>query len=641
MAKPEVTTKSAGSFLSLEMIASLLCLAGLLGGWLTERHLDSWWIPKACFLVAYIAGGGFATASALKALRGWVIEVDLLMILAALGAAYVGAPLEGAVLLFLFSLSNALQDYAIDRSRRAVRAIMDLRPTVAMVRRDGALVEVPSAELVPGDQVVVRPGERIPSDGVVLEGTSSVDQSSMTGESIPVDRGPGTTVYGGTVALSGGFEMKVTSGPDQSLLSRMVALVETAQANKARSQRFLEKAEQRYAAGVIAFTAFLMIAPLLWGVPWNEAVYKAMTVMVVMSPCALVISIPATILSAIAGAAWKGILFKGGAHLERAATVEIVAFDKTGTLTSGKPRVCSVSTWGELAAEDVLSLGASVSQRSEHPIARAFVTEAQARSVSLLEITDFRSFAGHGTEAVINGRRISVGNMRSLVADGGCGDIIAHAADIDRVAAKGETPVGIAERLPDGSVRVLGMVTVADTPREDAKETIALLRRSGIKKIVMITGDDRRVAQAVAAQLGIDDVRAELLPEDKVKVVNSLLKEGPVAMVGDGVNDAPSLAAATVGVAMGGGGTDIALETADIVIMGNRLGNIANAFDLSRRARTVVIQNLVFASGVMLILTVIALSGQLPLTLGVVGHEGSTVLVCLNGLRLLATGIKS
>jgi Cd2+/Zn2+-exporting ATPase len=366
-----------------------------------------------------------------------------------------------------------------------------------------------------------------------------------------------------------------------------------------------------------------------------------MTVMVVMSPCALVISIPATILSAIAGAAWKGILFKGGAHLERAATVEIVAFDKTGTLTSGKPRVCSVSTWGELAAEDVLSLGASVSQRSEHPIARAFVTEAQARSVSLLEITDFRSFAGHGTEAVINGRRISVGNMRSLVADGGCGDIIAHAADIDRVAAKGETPVGIAERLPDGSVRVLGMVTVADTPREDAKETIALLRRSGIKKIVMITGDDRRVAQAVAAQLGIDDVRAELLPEDKVKVVNSLLKEGPVAMVGDGVNDAPSLAAATVGVAMGGGGTDIALETADIVIMGNRLGNIANAFDLSRRARTVVIQNLVFASGVMLILTVIALSGQLPLTLGVVGHEGSTVLVCLNGLRLLATGIKS
>jgi Cd2+/Zn2+-exporting ATPase len=572
----------------------------------------------------------------LSALIRGNIQIDLLMVLAALGAAYVGAHLEGSILLFLFSMSNVLQTFALERSRNAVRALMDLRPRRAVVRRGGALVEVAVEELASGDLIVIRPGERLPTDGVITEGHGTLDQSSMTGESIPVEKGPGDAVLGGTVCQDGGFEMRATGAVETSLLARMVSLVEEAQANKARSQRFLEEAERRYAAGVIAFTALVALVPWFWGQPWNESVYRAMTVMVVMSPCALVISIPATILSAIGGAARQGLLFKGGAHLERMSTVEIVAFDKTGTLTIGKPSVVDVRPWNGGTAEELMALAASVSQRSEHPIAQAIVSWAAQSGVPLTEATDFRSFIGHGTEAVVGGRRITVGNMRKLVGDGGCGGIVAHGAEIDAAAHRGQTPVGIAERLVDGTTRVLGMVAVADTLRTDAVEAVAQLQSQGVKRVVMITGDDRRVAQAVARELGITEVHAELLPEDKVRVVRTLLKDGPVAMVGDGVNDAPSLAAATLGVAMGSGGTDIALETADLVIMGQQLKKLPKAFAISRRARGIILQNLIFAGGIMLALTVATLVGHVPLTLGVAGHEGSTVLVCLNGLRLLA-----
>jgi Cd2+/Zn2+-exporting ATPase len=360
-----------------------------------------------------------------------------------------------------------------------------------------------------------------------------------------------------------------------------------------------------------------------------------MTVMVVMSPCALVISVPATVLSAIGGAARMGVLFKGGVHLERTATLELFALDKTGTLTLGMPSVRQVQPWHGDSPGELLRLAAAVSERSEHPIARAFVRRAQEDGLVLPPATDFRVFVGLGTEAVVSGRRITVGNMRKLVGDGGCGDIIAHSAAVDAAAQLGQTPVGVAERQGDGTVRVLGMITVADTIRPEAREAMAALRDCGIRRLVMITGDDRRVANAVAREIGLDEVHAELLPEDKVKVVKSLGEQGPVAMVGDGVNDAPSLAAATVGIAMGTGGTDIALETADVVLMGNRLEHLARAVRISRQARRVIFQNLVFAGGVMLLLTVSTLIGHVPLTLGVAGHEGSTIVVCLNGLRLL------
>lgn len=612
-------------------------VVGLVAGWNSDEALPV--IASLGFVLAYVSGGSYSAISAMKALFEGRIEVDLLMVLAALGAALIGSPAEGAILLFLFSLSNVLQAFALERTRHAVKGLMALRPEVATVRRNGQIQDVALGELMPGDVLVVRPGQIIGADGRVTSGTASVNQATVTGESTPVMKQPGDLVFGGTISVDGGLEVLIESPPDQSLVSRIVQLVEKAQSNKARSQRFLEKAERRYALAVILFTLGLILVPPVLGANWTEAFYRAMTVMVVMSPCALVISIPATVLSAIGGAARQGILFKGGAHLERAATIETVAFDKTGTLTTGRPVVKQVLVGegeGAESVENVLRLAAAVSEASEHPLAKAIVTEARYRGLSGAEVKDFRSFPGLGTEAVVDGRRITVGNMRLLVREGACGAVVANSAKIDQAVSSGETVVGVAERLGDGQTALLGFVTMADEIRPEAREAIARLREIGIQKIIMISGDDRRVAQAVARSLDIDEFHGELMPEDKVRLVRSLQNTGPAAMVGDGVNDAPSLAAATVGVAMGSGGTDIAMETADIVLMGNRLDRLALALKISRRARRVVLQNLIFAGGVMVVLTMAALGNQLPLTLGVAGHEGSTVLVCLNGLRLLA-----
>ncbi|HEX4140830.1 MAG TPA: heavy metal translocating P-type ATPase [Candidatus Methylacidiphilales bacterium] len=600
-----------------------------------------------CFLVAYVTGGWHGTIQGVRSVLKGQVDVDLLMILAALGAAYVNHAFEGAMLLFLFSLSHTLQEMAIEKSRSAISALMKLRPETALCKRGAQTVTVKIDQLAVDDRVLVRPGEAIPVDGVVVEGESSVNQASITGESLPVEKRSGDPLFAGTLNEQGGLEMRVTRIATESTLAKLIAMVEKAQGQKAQTQRFLEHAERWYALGVIVFTALLILVPwLLLAHAFQPTFYRAMTVMVVASPCALVISTPASILSAIAAAARRGVLFKGGVYLEKAAKIDVVAFDKTGTLTEGRPVVTDLQAIVEpgdapekvsCAQEELLWLAAAVEARSEHPIARAVVAEAKRRFMPIERVTRFQSVAGHGVSAELAGRRIAVGNLKYF--DGyESPERTALEERMDLLHDAGKTGMLVGEILGEHdkpTVRYLGFIAVADKVREEAPATVARLRELGVKKVVMLTGDGTRVAGAVAKACGVDEFHADLLPQDKVRVIQRLKETGRVAMVGDGVNDAPALATADVGVAMGAAGTDVAMETADVVLMSDALDGIPYTLALSRRTRRVVFQNLTFALGVIVVLIVSALGLHLPLPLGVVGHEGSTVLVCLNGLRLL------
>jgi Cd2+/Zn2+-exporting ATPase len=627
----------------LEVLFTILTLVFMVAGWATAKLGFAW--HNVFFFGAYLTGGYFGVRAGLQSLRQWTIDVDLLMVLAALGAAVVNAPFEGAMLLFLFSLSNVLQAYAIDRTRKAIKSLMKLRPEKALARRDGGTVLLPLGELVVGDVLVVRPGESIALDSVIIEGSSAIDQSSLTGESMPVSKRVGDPVFAGTINQTGGLEIRVTKLAKDSTIEKLVRMVEEAQTEKADTQRFLDRAEQFYAAGVILFTIGLIVVPILFlKEPFQAAFYRAMTVMVVASPCALIISTPASILAAIGGAARRGVLFKGGVHLERAATVKVVALDKTGTLTEGKPRVTDVIVDGRVvnfrndsdaSALELLRLAAAVEAKSEHPLAQAIVTEAKRYGLTPGECAGFQSSSGKGASGLVNGRRIAVGNARYFAAQ----SISIPDSFEGQVAAlqgQGKTSVVVGDiDEKSGNARVLGAIAIADVLRADAASVVQQLKTHGIERVVMLTGDNTRVADAIAKQAGVDEFHADLLPEDKVRVIKQLKAIGPVAMVGDGVNDAPALATATVGMAMGAAGTDVAMETADVVLMSDNLQNIVFALVLSRRARRIIYQNLSFALAVIIVLIVSALGFSLLLPIGVVAHEGSTVLVCLNGLRLL------
>ena len=628
----------------LEAVCMGLTFVFMIAGWAAARLGVAW--HDLFYVGAYLAGGYFGVRAGLQSLRQWTIDVDLLMVLAALGAAVVNAPFEGAMLLFLFSLSNVLQAFAIDRTRKAIKSLMKLRPEKALARRGDTTVLLPVEQLVVGDVLVVRPGESIALDSVIIEGSSAIDQASLTGESMPVSKKVGDPVFAGTINQTGGLEVRVTKLAKDSTIEKLVRMVEEAQTEKAETQRFLDRAEQVYAVGVILFTLALIFVPIfILHQPFHSAFYRAMTVMVVASPCALIISTPASILSAIGGAARRGVLFKGGVHLERAATVKVVTFDKTGTLTEGKPRVTDVIVEGRVvdfrgkpdaAALALLGLAGSVEAKSEHPLARAIVVESERLEVDLAECAAFQSVSGKGASGLVQGRRIAVGNARYFQAQN-ASIPESLSAQLAVLQDEGKTCVIVGELdEKDGAAQLLGAVAIADVLREDAASVIRQLKADGMERIVMLTGDNVRVAQAIAKQAGVDEFHADLLPEDKVRVIKELRSIGPVAMVGDGVNDAPALATATVGIAMGAAGTDVAMETADVVLMSDNLQNIVFALALSRRARRVIYQNLSFAMAVIVVLIISALGFKLALPIGVVGHEGSTVLVCLNGLRMLA-----
>lgn len=613
-------------------VYSALCLLALVPGWAAE-HLfgaPAWlWIPL--YVLAYLSGGGVAALNGFNALKQRQIDVDFLMVAAALGAAFVGDWAEGGTLLFLFSLSNALQRYAMDRTRQAIRALMNLRPATARVKRDNREIEVPVEKLEIGDWVVVRPGERLPADGEIVAGQSAIDQSLITGESIPVSREVGDPVFAGSINGGGALDVRVTRRGENSTLARIIRLVEDAQSERAPTQKRLDAFEQRYAVGVVSLTLLVIVLPPLFlGWPWDAAFYKAMTLMVVASPCALVISTPASILSAIAAGARHGVLFKGGAHVESLSEVKVLAFDKTGTLTVGKPRVTEIIPYpASDSAEALLALAAAVEARSEHPLARAVMAAAAERGLELLNAEDLRATPGQGVSAQLDAHPVFVGTadyMRSQRLDL-ANEIIVQ---MEALEAQGKTVMLVADS------RLRGLIAVADTVRPEARAAVAALKAAGIRKVVMLTGDNRRAAQAIGEAAGVDEVRAELLPEDKVTAIKELiLTHSAVAMVGDGVNDAPALATATVGIAMGAGGTDVALETADVVLMSSDLSKLPYALNLSRHALRVVKQNLTFALGVIAMLIFSSLLNWVTLPLGVVGHEGSTVIVVLNGLRLL------
>jgi Cd2+/Zn2+-exporting ATPase len=629
-----------------EEISCGLGLISLIAALVIEKTTHIGIATHALYLGAYVFAGQQGVRSAIASLRERVLDVDVLMVLAALGAAVIGAPFEGALLLFLFSFSNVLQRHAMERTQRAIESLLTLRPSEALVKRAGVTQKVAVESLELGEIVIVRPGEQIPVDGVISEGSTNVDESSLTGESMPVAKSLGSQLFAGTLNQSGGIELTVSKRSDDSALARMVKLVAEAQAEKSNAQRFLEKAEQYYAMGVIALTIGVFLLPYLLG--WNnfhDAFFRAMTVMVVASPCALVISTPATVLSAIGGAARRGILIKGGSHLERTAKIDIVAIDKTGTLTVGKPSLTEVVTADgihEIATplpDHVLALlraAAALEAKSEHPLAHAIVKSATDLAISLPLATDFQSTAGKGAEATIESVRYIVGSERLFLELNAAASAPLIAASLP-LQAKGKTCVWLGTRDGD-AVTAQAVLVMADTIRPAARFLADDLHRLGVKKVVMLTGDQRLVAQAIAQEAKVDEVFAELLPEDKLDVIRELKKEGSVMMIGDGVNDAPALAMSDIGVAMGAAGTDVAMETADIVLMGDRLENIALLLGHARRARRVLLQNLIFASAVIVVLIFAALGFALALPLGVVGHEGSTVLVCLNGLRLLIIG---
>ena len=608
------------------------------------------WLPF--YLAAYLAGGWHATQHAFRAALKRQFDIDLLMVTAALGAAAIGAWAEGALLLFLFSLGHALERLAMDRARNAIRALADLTPKVARVVRGGAELEVPVEELTIGEHVIVRPGERIPADGEVVAGASMVDQSPITGESVPVLKEPGSETFAGTINGAGALELVTTKGPEDSTLARVVKLVESAQVAKAPSHRFTDRFQRILTPVILIVTALVIVVPPLFGVEFSVSFMRAMTLLVAASPCALALATPSAVLSGIARAARSGVLIKGGAHLENAGTANVVVFDKTGTLTTGRPSVTDVAVGNRLTEPELLALAAAVESRSSHPLASAVLShydrtlattdtdQAAPGTAGFERVTEFEETVGHGASATVDGTRVLVGNRKLMGLAGAFfpGQLESRAQELEAV---GKTVMFVATGLPgsrgaDG-VQVDGLIAVRDQPRPEASAAIAALKELGVQHVVMLSGDNRRVAEALGRELGIDEVRAELLPQEKATAIEALQEEhGTVVMVGDGINDAPALAAADVGVAMGGAGSDVALETADIALMADDLSRLPYAVALSRASRRMIVQNLIISLAVIALLVPSSLLGLASIGVAVVLHESSTIVVVLNALRLLS-----
>jgi len=632
----------------LEMLLTGATLVLLLGSMLGGLFGVPGQVLLAVHLAAYVTGGWWAVLNTAPRLIKGKLDVDFLMLLAALGAALLGHWREGIVLLFLFSLSNTLQTYAMDRSRRAVDSLIKRRPKEATVLRDGVELAVPVEELVIGDRLILRPGEMAATDGAVREGLSEMDESSITGEARAVSKGPTDTVFAGAINGTGTLEVEVTRLANDSTLARIIRLIESAQAQKATTQRVLEQFESYYAWFILVGVAVVILVPVLLGHPFPPAFYRGMVLLVVASPCALVISTPAAILSAIARAARHGILFKGGVYLEKMAAVRVVVFDKTGTLTTGKPGLTDIvlaeSAPDGFAEDDLLAYAAALESRSEHLLAKEIVAAAAARELALPAMTQFVALPGRGVHAVLEGYEVWIGGNRLFEEHGERvpADLLAAKA---RLEAEGKSVLILHRELSrahdvglhEAQGGWLGLVALADTMRDDVPATIQALRRLGIARTVMLTGDNPEVAAGIAAQAGIDEYHANLLPEDKVRIVRELeATHGAVMMIGDGVNDAPALAHASVGVAMGAAGSDLALESAPCVLMGEELSRVPFALALSRRTLRIVKANLAFSIAVIVLLAASVFLFTLPMPLGVLGHEGSTLLVCANGLRLLA-----
>lgn len=590
--------------------------------------LDQDVLSVPLFIAAYIIGGYAKAREGLYLLiHEKKLGVDVLMILAALAAASIGYWTEGAILIFIFAMSGALESYTMAKSRKDLSALMSIRPDEATLLKDGEEMTVPTSELNVGDIVLIRPGETIPIDGRIIEGSSSINQATITGESIPVDKTIGDTVFAGTQNEQGALKIEVTERAGDTLFAKIVKLVNEAENTMPKSQQFIERFESIYTYVVLATTVLLMTVPILvFHVPASAALYRAIVFMVVASPCAVVASITPAILAAMSNGARRGLLFKGGTHLETLAKTRVIALDKTGTITSGRPVVTDIIPREGLSEKDFLTMAASAEHLSEHPIARAIVEKAREMHLQLKSLSNLEATVGRGITVQVDGSIWRIGSRKFI----GVPERSTWEKVVDRLENEGKTVVFM--RIDD---EIQGAIALKDTVREEAKATIAALHTMGIK-VAMLTGDHERPAQAIAREVGVDLVYAELLPQDKADIIKSLREQYEyVVMVGDGVNDAPALALAAVGVAMGAQGSDVALETADVVLMNDQLDRLPFAIQLGRRSQRIIKQNLSFALAVIVLLISVNFGAYLPLPIGVVGHEGSTILVILNALRLL------
>lgn len=610
---------------------SLVAGLFLLLGWLGESFFEfPYPISLGMYLLAYVLAGWDTAIHAWYALKARTFDTDILMIAAALGAAFLGEFAEGALLLFLFSLGHAMERRVLDQARNAIHALSELAPKTALVKRQGQEVEIPVDEIKLEDMVLIRPGTRIPVDGIVTKGSSAVDQSPITGESNPVDKAISEEVFAGSVNGPGVLEIQVTRLAKDSTLARITKMIEQAQAQKSPTQQLTERFMGWFVPAVLILDLLLILIPPLFGVPFTVSFSRAMVLLVAASPCALALGTPAAIMAGVAQAARNGVLVKGGRHLENLGRLKALAFDKTGTLTQGKLQLTDIVSADSASEAEVLALAAAVESRSAHPLAKAIVRESDSRQLKLPEVEDVEELNGRGVHARLQNNPVRVGSVQSMNESGiRVPPVILE--KVETLANQGKTTI-----LVSKGGETLGLLAVADTIRPDTKNTISELHSQGIRKMVMLTGDNPQVAAHIARQIGMDEFRAQLMPEDKVTAVRSLVAQyQDVGMVGDGVNDAPALANATVGIALGGASTDVALETADVALMGDDLTKLPFAVALGRATRNLILQNLVIAMGVIFTLILSALFGWAGLGITVLIHEGSTIVVALNSLRLL------
>lgn len=639
-----------GSFFGekTELIFAALSGALLLGGWLLEWGNVAPWVPWGLFIAAFVLGGWFTLREALENLRAGRFEIDFLMLVAAIGAAILGKWFEGALLLFLFSLGHALEHYAMGRAKQAIEALAALAPQTALVRRENTTKDVPVEELRIGDLVIIKPNERIPADGFVVQGESSVDQAPITGESVPADKRPVRDateaaqkgdrleaeyrVFTGTINQSGALEVQVTKLASESTLARVVQMVNEAETQKSTTQLFTDQFEKYFVPGVILLAVVLLGAWLVVDEPFSQSFYRAMAVLVAASPCALAISTPSAVLSGVARAARGGVLIKGGAPLENLGTLRVLAFDKTGTLTEGKPRLTDVIPYEATAETELLRITISVERLSDHPLAQAVARDAVERLAggSVPAAKNLQSITGRGVRAEVEGQLVFIGKDELFQEVPGTPLPPALRERVEQLERDGRTTMIVRS----GEV-YLGVLGLMDTPRAAAKDMVQRLRALGINRLVMLSGDNQQVANAVAQAVGIDEALGDLMPNDKVDAIRRLGRSEGIAMIGDGVNDAPALANATVGIAMGAAGSDVALETADVALMADDLSHLPFAVGLSRRTRGIIRQNLWFSLGMVAVLIPATVLG-LQMGAAVLFHEGSTLLVVANALRLLA-----
>lgn len=610
------------------MISFIMLAAGVIAGH-TQAPAT---LPAVFFIAGIILGGYLPFKNGISVLINVrEFDMNILMAIAVIGAAVIGEYMEAAAVVFLFSLGNALQGYTLDKTRNSIRALMDLTPAEALVRRSGREMTLPVEEIQLGDIIIIRPGEKIAMDGQVVKGFSAVDQSPITGESIPVEKKAGDEIYAGTINERGSLEIRVTKLAKDNTISRIIEMVEEAQGQKAPSQQFVDRFAKYYTPLVILGAALVAaVPPLLFDQPFYKWFYEAMAMLLVACPCALVISTPVSIVSAIGSAARNGVLIKGGAYLEEAGALSVVAFDKTGTLTAGQPQVTDVIPLNGCSSAEILQIAAAIESRSEHPLGEAIIDHTREKHIIIPSVEEFTAIPGKGARGSIKNKIYQIGNSRLFDPD-----VLNKARIEDTVSAlqsEGKTVM-----ILGNDHGISGLIAVADVLRSNSSQALASLKKSGIKHTVMLTGDNRHTAQAIAAKAGVDEFKSDLLPEDKVLAMKELsARYGKTAMVGDGVNDAPAMAISTVGIAMGAAGTDAALETADIALMADDLTKLAYVIKLSRRTLSIIKQNIAFALILKGFILLLVIPGWLTLWLAVVGDMGSTLLVTLNSMRLLS-----